>query len=252
DEDDLVMMKAYKQDETVQFDMEAGSQNDEFHYRELLEFVRQNDLSKQENIKHLETLMDIDNYLEYVAYQIYYANTDSFSNNLMLWRKKTSYLPEAPYGHDGRWRWMIFDLDFGMGFNIMDNLGYKGDLVDYNMVSHVMKDEERMTLFRNLMDHEETRNDFIKIMLNLLNNNFEPEHVKNKIDELASAIRPEIPHSIKRWENIESIEQWEKNLDELRRFAEKRPKIIKEHIMEEFEITEEMLDKLEKEDLQDY
>lgn len=250
-EKDLALMKGYKKEDTVQFDMKAGSQNDELYYRELLDYVDQNDMTDPDSIKHVDTMMDIENYLEYVSYQVFYANTDSFSNNLMLWRKKVDYTPDAPYGHDGRWRWMLFDLDFGMGFKLFPNTDYEGDPVDYNMIEHVLKDEDRMKLFRGLMENEKVKSDFVKIMLSLLNNNFEPEHVKDKIDELSSVIRPEIPQSIERWENVESVEKWEENLDVLRDFAEKRPQIVKEHMMDKFEISEEEMEKLEEEAVQE-
>src|SRR5690625_7956573 len=87
------------------------------------------------------------------------------------------------------------------------------------------------------MNNNDTQYRFIKIMLTLLNNNFEPTHVKDKIDELADKIRPEIPQSITRWENIESVEKWEDNIQVLRNFADERPEFIKQHMMEEFGFT---------------
>ena len=54
----------------------------------LIKYVEENDMKKDSNVDYVETLMDIDNYLEYVAYQVYYANTDSFFNNMTVWRKR--------------------------------------------------------------------------------------------------------------------------------------------------------------------
>src|SRR5699024_1792541 len=98
----------------------------------------------------------------YVAYQVYFVNTDSFSNNLMIWRKNTEFTPDAPYGHDGRWRWMLFDLDWGMGFHLHNQIKFDGDIVEYDMLQHVLSDEQRMTLFRVLMSNEEARSMFIE------------------------------------------------------------------------------------------
>lgn len=244
---DLVLMKGYKSGESVNFDMKAGSQKDELHYRKLLDFVEKNEMNEIKNIEQVKKMMDIENFLEYVSYQVYYANTDSFSNNIMLWRKNVDYSPNAPQGHDGRWRWMLFDLDWGMGLKVPN---YDGDPVTYNMIDHMLQDEERMILFKSLMENEDIKEKFIVIMLKLLNDNFEPSNVKDKIDELSSAIRPEIPHTINRWEAIQSIELWEDNLTTLYAFAEKRPDFIKQHIITTMDISEEELKRLEKQVLQ--
>src|SRR5690625_7981220 len=83
----------------------------------------------------------------------------------MVWRKKSNYSLAAPEGHDGRWRWMLFDLDFGMGLEMHVNTNYEGNPVEYNMIKHVLADEERMKLFRELMKNKDAQDRFIKIML---------------------------------------------------------------------------------------
>ena len=61
------------------------------------------------------TLMDLGNFMDYEIAEIYVSNTDWIENNIRCWRKKVDvYRPEAPYGHDGRWRWMMYDTDYGM------------------------------------------------------------------------------------------------------------------------------------------
>src|SRR5699024_4030847 len=105
---------------------------------------------------------------------------------------------EAPYGHDGKWRWMLFDLDYGMGRRIHPNTNFEGNAVDFNMIQHVMSDEDRMVLFKKLMKNKDVQKQFISIMLDLIDTNFEATNVKNKLDELAEQLRPEIQQSITR------------------------------------------------------
>ena len=94
-----------------------GQPEDVEHYRNMLAFAQGEDLSSDENYQFVETLMDVDNYLDYMSANIIMGNTDWPHNNLYYWRKTTdAYLPDAPYGHDGRWRWMLFDLDWAFGF----------------------------------------------------------------------------------------------------------------------------------------
>src|SRR5699024_5183108 len=238
DDSDLILAKAFAENDGVNFEMKSGTESSKKSYFDVIDFVETNDMTTNENLSYVEEKIDLDNFLHYVAYQIYYTNTDSLSNNMMIWRKDTEYVEGAPVGHDGRWRWMLFDLDWGMGFWIHNSLNYEGEIVEFNMIEHVLKDEQRMSLFRNLMDNEQAKERFIKIMMTLLDENFETNHVKGKIDELAGNIQPEIPRSIKRWENIESVETWEENVQALHDFAERRPQVVKEHLMKEFNLTE--------------
>src|SRR5699024_10131829 len=189
---------------------------------------------------------DMDNFLHYVAFQVYYANTVSFSNNLIIWKKRTFYEPEVPKRHDGKWRWMLFDLDWGMAYNVLESADYDGYRVNFNMFEHVLIDEqEKIYLYTHIIENEEVQQQFIEVMVKLLNNNFDPEHVKEKIDELSETIRPEMEQSIHRWDNIESVETWEENLQVLYDFAEERPDIVKQHLMEQFDLTKEDIEEIE-------
>src|SRR5690625_3242940 len=159
--------------------------------------------------------------------------------NLGVSKKNTPIVEDSPKGHYGRWRWMVFDLDWGMGFHLHNTLDYEGEIVEFDMVEHVLKNERRMSLFRNLMKNEQVREQFIYIMLSLLNNEFSTENVKAKIDELAANIENEIPHSIKRWKNIESVDTWKENIEVLHDFAERRPAIVRKHLLKKFNLTEQ-------------
>lgn len=240
---DLVMMTLYKKSGRFHFKMDSGIEKDRLHYDEMLGYIRTNDMRKEEHIDYVNTQMDIENFLEYVAYQAYYGNTDSFSNNLTVWRKKGDYIPDAPRGHDGRWRWMLFDLDWGMGYGV---LGQKGvDPMTYNMLDVLTSDEEEVELFKLLTENQTIQDRFTEIMLTLLNDNFKSDTVQEKIDALAAKIRPEIPRSIQRWENIESVEAWEENINVLYDFAAKRPDIVRKQLQETFGYTEDELKEIE-------
>lgn len=239
---DLVMM-TYDKALSSRFKMDAGVEKDRLHYEEMMEYIRSNDVRQEEHLEYVNTQMDLENFLEYVAYQVYYGNTDSFGNNLTVWRKRGDFVPNAPLGHDGRWRWMLFDLDWGMGYGV---LGQKDvDPLTYNMLDFLTSDQSAVELFRRLIENQNVKDRFTEIMLTLLNDNFETERVQAKIDELAAKIRPEIPQSIKRWENIESVDTWEDNINVLHEFAEKRPNIVRQHLQETLGYTEAELQEIE-------
>lgn len=241
-ESDLVMLSVMKSGGEIGFDVDVGTEKDRHHYDEMMDYIRSNNLSEPKHMDYIQTQMDIDNFLEYVAYEVYYGNTDSFSNNMTIWRKRTDFVPNAPIGHDGRWRWMLFDLDWGMGYGL---LAIDGDPITFNMLEFMVRDDKSVELFKLLMENEALKEQFTRTMLELLNDNFSSQNVHEKINELSSKIRPEMERSIERWENIESVEAWEDNIKVLHQFADERPGLIREHLKETFGYTEDELNEIE-------
>lgn len=241
-ESDLVMMSVDSIG-GLHFNMDVGTEKDQIHYTDMMDFVEKEDMSIDANVDYIKTIMDVDNFLTYVAVQAYYGNTDSFFNNMTVWRKKSEYVPDAPRGHDGRWRWMVFDLDWGMGYGLFRA---DGDPINYNMLEHLLGDDKSVKLFKNLMENQALKERFAETMIQLLETNFETTTVQEKINEMASVIRPEIPQSIARWENIASVEVWEENIEKLHEFATKRPDVLKSNLMSELGFTEAQLETIEK------
>ena len=74
------------------------------NYENLLSFVNTNDFSGENNANYntLKTMMDVGNYADYMAAEIYIHNGDWPNNNVRAWRS-----PDQPY------KFMIYDLDHG-------------------------------------------------------------------------------------------------------------------------------------------
>ena len=65
------------------------------------------------DISEMEEIIDVDNFIKYMAFQIYIVNPDWPHNNVMAW-KYTGPVNESVYGMDGKWRFVLRDLDFGL------------------------------------------------------------------------------------------------------------------------------------------
>lgn len=69
------------------------------------------DLSEPEKYLKVCELIDVDSFIDYYALQIYIARYNDWpGSNFALWR--TEERGTSPFG-DGRWRWMLFDLNSG-------------------------------------------------------------------------------------------------------------------------------------------
>ena len=93
-------------------------------YIEMLNFIATSDFSGESNeaYKHAQTLLDVGNYADYMAAEIYLRNADWPSNNVRAWRS-----PDQPY------RFILFDVDQGFGWTwVSDDFQMlKGTMFDW-------------------------------------------------------------------------------------------------------------------------
>ena len=130
-------------------------------------------LSEQVNdegiYEQIKTLLDIDEFTNYMAAELFLGNDDWPNNNVKAYRSR----------QDGRFRFILFDLD--QPFNAWGHT--ISSLDDFNNVKMVR-------LFKNLLKHNEYRKKFIDTICILAGSVFEKERAIAIVDELADAMRP--------------------------------------------------------------
>lgn len=196
-----------------------GTAADVASYQQLTNFAWNHDLSEQSNFQKISEMMDVENYLKYSVYEIYCANTDWPQNNVRLWRYRTdAYDPSAPYGLDGRWRWMLKDTDFGFGLvgNYHENTLVKATARNKNSI-----------LLHSLLKNDSFRINFINYFADALNSPLSTAHVLEIMNEAQLGIAQEIETHLKRW-NIHSGQNsyWDNTVSTMRKFAERRPEYM--------------------------
>lgn len=209
-------------------------QGDSEHYEQVLRFVRENDLAVDEHYAHVKTLMDVENFSTYQAVQIYFANTDWPDKNIDYWRfRNDTYDPDAPPGMDGRWRWMLYDTDFGFGFG-------KGSAPEHNTLQHARSGAPDWSteLFRNLLENDDFKRDFINRQADYLNTIFRPETVLETIADFQANLEPLMREHIERWGYPDSVQRWRDEIEyKLNRFARERPAYLRQHLVEAFALA---------------
>ena len=211
-------------------DLFRGEAGDETHYSEMLRYIRENGLKEPQHYRYIQTQMDVTNYMDYLIAEIYAGNDDWPDNNVYMWRMKTgAYEPDAPFGQDGRWRWMLFDLDFGFGLK-----GGADDIVEDTI--EVAKTEGWSGfLFRSLLENAEFRSEFARRFLDEIDSTFAPERVTAILDQMQAELQPEIEEHLLRWSsNPDALTKWENEIDVMREFALKRPEAMRVLIRQHF------------------
>ncbi len=199
------------------------------HYADLLRLFNRRDINDAEIYQQVKSMMDINEYINYQITQIYYANTDWPGNNIKYWRPQTN---------NGRWRWVLFDLDFG--FNL------KKDQLGHNTLAFALDPNETKwpnpswstRLFRELMEHDPFKQEFLQRFLCCMETVFQPDRMLTIIDDLASGLEPEMERHLQRWDKPDTLQEWEDNLEELRNFASYRTRIFKRLLQRMYDLAD--------------
>ncbi len=124
--------------------------------------------------EEIRTLLDIDEFANYMAVEFYLGNDDWPDNNIKAYRSQK----------DGRFRFVCFDLDYAFnpwGRTISSSL------------STYSKGEDRVemiVLFLNLLKHEDFRKQFIDTFCLVAGSVFEMERANSIVDELLADVKP--------------------------------------------------------------
>lgn len=194
------------------------------HYENLEQFIRNNDLAVNLNFDYVKTQIDLDNFIDTYISEMYFANTDWPGNNYKRWR------PTTP---EGKWRWIFYDLDFGM------------EHTDKDMFEHTTGEDSTIVwpnpakstfLFRNLLKNEQFVDQFLQRYYKLMDTYFSEEVMLDKLDSLKTIYGFEISRQSERWQYPRSCEKWESDIDEfLVSFLEKRYCFVVKNINQFFD-----------------
>lgn len=196
-----------------------GSGKSNADYRQMLKWARSHDLSNDANVEKLRQMVDIENYLDYIALQIYTCNEDL--NNTRCYRN-----PKA----DGKWRWVLFDLDLSFqiyGDNVKDWL--HGD-------SAGTITGQSNSLFKAMMTNAALKDYFLTRMGSLLATTLSAQSVTEKIQRRYDTLLPEMPANCKRWKW--SVDRWKRYGQKLVRYARTRPKALIGYLVDDFKLSD--------------
>lgn len=204
-------------------------------YNSFVNYFVQNNPVNYETVK---TMMDIENFTDYQISEIFFANTDWPYNNQALWRKKTAaYLPGAGR-QDGRWRWLMKDMDFGLGY---------WNPVTHNTLNYASVSQSNIPLsdlinqynrpLRRMLDLSNYRTYFINRFADLLNTTFLSSRTASVFNAFQQEYDPEMQQHFARWPIENTYSGWLSNLEIIRNFLLQRPDNVRSHIRSRFSLS---------------
>ncbi len=194
-------------------------QGDSVLYNKFLRYVTSHDLGVQENFDHVKSQMDVEEFMNILIANIYFENEDWPHNNNKFWRERSE---------NGKWRWYMFDLDFGFGYWPRSG----------NTVEWVFGRSPHSEIASGLKQNQGFRDAFVQRMASHLNTTFRTDRVLHVLDSVKGNIDQEMVNHIERWGNPWSHAKWESNVQVMRDFALERSPVVISQVMSEFGLSD--------------
>lgn len=202
---------------------EYGTLDDFF---DLSDFIANQDMSDPANFDQVRQRLDLDNFTDYFATEIFVASTDwlqDYFNNVRLFR--------AP---DLRWHFLLWDVSYSSGS--------ASGCVQCDVLGSTIANpfgSRYGVMFNRLLENPEYRRHFINRFADLMNYYWLPAQVHALIDQNAAEMAPEIDRHDQLW-HTGDLPYWTQQVQYLKDFYAERAGFQREHLRNHFNLGQEV------------
>jgi hypothetical protein len=227
---DLLMHEEGSNDK-VKITRIEGDKDSDNQYKALIDWIKGNPLSSDANYQQAQAQLDVTSHADYIIAETFFANTDWPINNCDFWRAHSNQVDTCGKYGDGRWRWILYDLD------VAGESGATFDMLAYLSGNKMTADNEPAFLINKLWTNTGFRNYFVTRYANLLNTTFRPERLAALVNAAADEIAPEIEPHFRRCGRAYTQAQWRQAVDTaLTQFTATRHSVSWQHLNAKFNL----------------
>lgn len=200
-----------------------------------------------EAYENLSKQLDTEGFMKYCAVMLYICNTDWPHNNIRLWRYTGEPIEGNEYS-DGKWRFSMRDTDFAFGryqclvlpeiYTQADTDTVKFTLGNFYNGAYEMKENYPDSLYVQSLLALCLHNDgFREAFINYCKTLCSDESVsilKSIMTGYSSQVKGELQYHLERWKgtynNEYTFKIWKRNVKNMEKWAEKRPKYFLSYV----------------------
>ena len=155
-------------------------------FEDMMNWLEAADLAKEENYQYLNELVDLNNFMDYIIFETFIANTDWPANNMRCWKTD-----------GGRWRWIFFDGDATLNEYTLDSLGNAVLFDAFGNATYIGNNmwpssKEATLLFRKCLENQEFEEQFGNKLLQLCQDVLAYDNTVQHYFRIKSMLQPEI------------------------------------------------------------
>lgn len=193
------------------------------NFKSLFNFVN----TKYNSVDFVERIsdsIDVENFFNFNIFQTFISNPD-YRGNVRFFK---------PNG--GKWKWVVYDLDLGTGHPFLTRNFIQDRTVP--IAEYWYNPPYAVNMLKHILMNDDLKSKFIVQYTYLLASKLRAKNFHDKIDYSVDLIKNELQHHFLRRDRIynESMESWNKNIDYLKEYFDKRANSALEHLRKTFNL----------------
>lgn len=187
------------------------------------------DRSSASAYTHIDNNIDVQEFINYLATEIYTCNTDWPHNNQKYWRQVST---------NGKFRWILWDTDFGLGlfqgrsYPTHPTLNYVTSTNEADFGVPPWATEH----IRYVLENPDFKNRFVQTFTAVMNTTFGPAYFNEQLRVFENQIKAEIPFHKTKWGG--DLTDWNTQLEKTRLFIKERQRYMQQHMADFFGLGE--------------
>lgn len=210
------------------YKIDEGTDADIDDYRGALSYIATHDMTKSKYYNEACKLIDTDNFIKYMCINIYLNNRDWPTNNVRMWKYNGTYDVANLYT-DGKWRFMLKDIDYSMGRYLTGNGAedVTESTIQHNINVITGREGEIAAALASLLKNSTFKAEFIRIMNDIMSKYYSSDAANTQIDTFVSLISDETKyHFTCTWGGRGKVPlakaKWKSNVTTLKKFFTRR------------------------------
>ena len=199
------------------------SRGDIGEWNNLIRYMKNHDLRKEEYLNYVLERFDVDNYFTMVAFQVILGNGD-------IGNQRFYKFP------GGKWKYVLYDLDAAMQNTKRTPFGYF--LKSASAKNKLFYHEPFITLIKNDLMKEK----FLTICSKLLTEKYVKQDLLDQVDEWVATLEPLMAEQIARWRKSSprSVDSWLYECNAFKKCIRARYKYVINYISDYFKLDKDM------------
>ena len=214
-------------------EIEDGPEEEYNKFKEFCLEYSNKDLTDEKIYKDIKNFIDINSLIELFATGIYVGNNDWPGKNDGEWKNIGEKIEGNEYS-DGKWRFMIYDLDYSMN-------SYSVSTDSFSHAQSRINRAEINPLFLSLLkNNTDFQHRFVNTYCDYVNEVYNPEKVNKILEKYKEDFFELVPNTLLRWGRsnfksklegfANSKSNYLKDIDSIANFYENRPNYTLQHM----------------------
>lgn len=195
----------------------------------LMEYVNSHSMTDSSAYEYVASQVDFQSLIDYMICEIYVRNSD--------------YANIQYYKIDGgKWKWIYYDFCWSWASDVTHN----------TLNKRLTSSQNCSPLFVALLKNSKFKDRFVRRFAELMNTVYAPDKVLALTNELAELIGSEMEREREKFNsatfmgmpndaNTATYQGWLRNVEKIRNFAVERPAIVKKHLQQELNLSDEYM-----------